>query len=582
MESIMKLDQKIELRIHGMHCQSCEVLIERKFQKIEGVQKASVNHATGRASVLCSKIPRISDFQSAIRHDGYNVSLETDSLDSPTIGRQTTKRDYAETAIVFSIILIIAMLLKRFDLFPASLGFSENMSYGFVFLIGLVAAVSSCIAITGGLLLAVAAKYNEAHPNLTGAQRMKPHLAFNAGRILSYTFFGGLLGAFGSVFQVSTKTTGFMTIAASIVMIILGLQLLKIFPWSRKFNIRMPKFIAHRIHGFSNHHHGSGPFLLGSSTFFLPCGFTQALQLFVLSQGDFKTGALTMLAFSLGTLPALVSIGALTSFVKGSFQRYVFKVAGIAVILIGFANINNGFALTGNPIRNPWAEESKGQTAGDANVHIVNGVQVVDMKVVDYDYFPSQFTVMAGVPVEWNIDGSRSAGCAQVITAPDLDLTAYLPPGGVKKIRFTPQKVGKIEFYCSMGMTTPGAGFTVIPNDGSITPGLAEEKKDFSKTICDSTIMSCVSSSQRVIMEISKEKGFSPNVFQVKKDIPVEFVIDSKVPLKGCMGTLVIPEYDIAKRLILGKTTIQFTPTKVGNVPFTCSMGTVLGKFIVS
>jgi sulfite exporter TauE/SafE len=69
------------------------------------------------------------------------------------------------------------------------------MSYGLVFVIGLVASVSSCIAVTGGLLVAIAARYSEASAALTPVQRMRPHIYFNAGRILSYTLLGGAVGA---------------------------------------------------------------------------------------------------------------------------------------------------------------------------------------------------------------------------------------------------------------------------------------------------------------------------------------------------------------------------------------------------
>jgi len=105
-----------------------------------------------------------------------------------------------------------------------------------------------------------------------------------------------------------------LTIAASIVMILLGLQMLRLFPALTRLIPTMPKAISHRIHDLAERRTKAGAFVLGAVTFFLPCGFTQALQLYVLAKADFTTGALTMLAFSLGTLPALVSLSALSSF----------------------------------------------------------------------------------------------------------------------------------------------------------------------------------------------------------------------------------------------------------------------------
>src|SRR3954462_3721678 len=104
---------------------------------------------------------------------------------------QNSSRDYVEIGGAFLISVAILLVLGRFDLLPTQFGVSETMSYGLVFVIGLVASVSSCIAVTGGLLVAIAPKYNEATANLTPMQRMRPHLYFNAGRILSYTLLGG-------------------------------------------------------------------------------------------------------------------------------------------------------------------------------------------------------------------------------------------------------------------------------------------------------------------------------------------------------------------------------------------------------
>ena len=83
-----------------------------------------------------------------------------------------------------------ARLNRRVSLLPKQFGVSDTMSYGLVFVISLVASVSSCIAVTGGLLVAVTAKYSEATSEQTPTQRMRPHLysgtdiAMEAGNIV--------------------------------------------------------------------------------------------------------------------------------------------------------------------------------------------------------------------------------------------------------------------------------------------------------------------------------------------------------------------------------------------------------------
>src|SRR5712691_4521261 len=131
-------------------------------------------------------------------------------------------------------------------------------------------------------------------------------------------------------------------------MILLGLQMLRLFPGLTRFMPTMPKALAHRIHDLAERETKESAFFLGAATFFLPCGFTQALQLYVLSKGSFAIGALTMLAFSLGTLPALLSLSAVSSYATGGFQRHFLKFAGAAVILLGLMNIQYGLVLTGS------------------------------------------------------------------------------------------------------------------------------------------------------------------------------------------------------------------------------------------
>ena len=95
---------------------------------------------------------------------------------------------------------------------------------------------------------------------------------------------------------------------------------------------------------------------------------------------------------------------------------------------------------------------------------IVDGVQIAEMTVEGYDYYPHQFTIYSDMPVEWHINGESAAGCGQVITAPNIRITEFLPRDDVKVIEFTADSVGEIPFSCTMGMMTPGAKFIVIEN----------------------------------------------------------------------------------------------------------------------
>jgi sulfite exporter TauE/SafE len=295
-------------------------------------------------------------------------------------------------------------------------------------------------------------------------QRMMPHIYFNAGRILSYTLLGGAVGALGSALTLSPEVNGLLTIAASAAMILLGLQMLR--PSLTRFLPTMPKRFGHLIHDMAERDAKGGAFVLGSATFFLPCGFTQALQLYVLAKGSFTVGALTMLAFSLGTLPALLSLSAMSSFATGSLQNHFLRFAGAAVIVLGIANIQFGLVLTGSSMNAaPVAESRVPAEAAPASVAAMTGdKQIVVMRIEGFSYIPNRFTVKQGVPVEWRIDASEAAGCGRILLAPGLGVRQILSNRSTTMISFVPQRTGEFGFNCGMGMMTPGSKFTVIPN----------------------------------------------------------------------------------------------------------------------
>lgn len=304
------------------------------------------------------------------------------------------------------------------------------------------------------------------------------------------------MGALGSVLALSPKMSGVVTLLASLAMIFLGLRLLNIFSGLGRLSVRPPKFIAHRLHDAAGNPRPWAPFLLGAGTFFLPCGFTQALQLYVLTRGDAAAGAATMLVFSLGTLPALVGLGALTSFLKGRWQRVVATVAGAAVVALGFMNLTYGFTLTGLSAKVAAARENlkiamsrQGVEVADPNVRLVDGVQVVSMDVVARGYSPNRFTVRAGVPVRWEIQGVNTYGCQSILQLPALGLTKYVQPG-LNVVEFTPQRAGQLPFHCAMGMYT--GSFTVLPAEDF--PEAAPTASPPTPTTCDPSITTCLNS----------------------------------------------------------------------------------------
>lgn len=90
------------------------------------------------------------------------------------------------------------------------------------------------------------------------------------------------------------------------------------------------------------------PVLVGGATFFLPCGFTQSMQLYTLTTGSFSTGALTMFCFALGTFPVLALLSFSPLGTQGREKSGIFfKTAGLLVALFGIYDILGSLASYG-------------------------------------------------------------------------------------------------------------------------------------------------------------------------------------------------------------------------------------------
>ena len=369
-------------------------------------------------------------------------------------------RGYVEIAAIFLIIAAVYFVLRQIDVLPNGFAFSEHVGYGLIFLIGLAASVSTCAAITGGLLLAVAAKFNDVHAYLTRAEKLRPHIYFNAGRIISYAILGGAIGALGMSLDLSPTANGILMLVAGAVMIGIGVQMLGLLSlgWLR---LKMPAAFSEKINALAASRSSGGMFLLGAATFFLPCGFTQALQLYVLAQGSVVTGAVTMFVFALGTLPALISISAISSFASGALQRHALKVAGVAVLFLGLINLQPGLMLARSSA-NLASLSTPVDRANDRRAQIVDGIQTVEMKVIGLSYEPNQFVVTRGVPVVWRIEAGEAEGCGRVLIAPKASVRKLLSATATNVITFIPEDAGEIGFNCGMGMMTPNSKFVVV------------------------------------------------------------------------------------------------------------------------
>jgi len=90
------------------------------------------------------------------------------------------------------------------------------------------------------VIASVSAKWNEQHQNLSSRQRFFPQLYFQGGRVLGFVVLGGFLGMIGNVFLFDGRVMGIASILVGILMLVLGLDLTKLFPRIRMISTRLP------------------------------------------------------------------------------------------------------------------------------------------------------------------------------------------------------------------------------------------------------------------------------------------------------------------------------------------------------
>mgnify|MGYP001159262353 CR=1 FL=1 len=327
--------------VSGTHCASCKILIEDTLKEQDFVQDARVdlkketleiktnNNQTPEelANILTSKI----------QSNGYVVSIEKAS-------RKKQSGDVIWRALPIGLgLLALFFLLQKSGILNIGIGGQITTVTSFV--IGLIASVSSCLAIVGGLVLSLSAKISQDNVSDT-----KTFVLFHLGRLVSFAVLGGVLGAIGGAIGINFTLTAILGLLASLVMLFLGLNLVGVF---EKNKVALPLGIFNFFRKIE--HKTLTPLILGFATFFLPCGFTQSMQVSALSSGSFMSGLIIMFAFALGTLPmlAFLSFGS-ASFAHGKYAPLFFKSAGIVVIGLGLFALLSGLAGLGiiNPIFN--------------------------------------------------------------------------------------------------------------------------------------------------------------------------------------------------------------------------------------
>ncbi len=437
--------KKATLYVKGMHCPSCDILIQDKFKEVNNVKKVTANYRTQEAEVCYVGNLDKTKLNQKINEFGYTLTDKNRIVESA----EPLSKRLSDAGIIAILLFIAYFFAQEFKVLP-DFNITSSLTLTSVFILGLVASTSTCMATSGALFLSTIGKLNNREASMK--QNIIPAISFNVGRVLSYGVFGFAFGFLGKTVASNFQLGSFLSLFVAVMMVLIGLDMLKLFSFSSLFSLSFTKGIFEKLeHRFIKSPKETS-FFLGAITYLLPCGFTQAVTIYALGLANPVQSASVLMVFALGTVPALIALGFASSFTKHSFYPTFQKIIGVLVFAIGISYIGNALTLYGVNTDFFARDRSTTQNATtDANVTEEGGFQIVKMNVNAAGYQPDSFIIKQGMPVKWIVTGENVFGCQGTLLAPKADIQKTLEKGE-NTFEFTPKEKGVLTFSCSMGM----------------------------------------------------------------------------------------------------------------------------------
>lgn len=357
------------------------------------------------------------------------------------------------------------------------------------FVTGLTTGGLSCLAVQGGLLASSLSSQIEQQVQARQPVRGKkktltpqaqprmaaPILLFLAAKLVAYTLLGALLGALGSMFQLSPLSRAVLQFAIAIFMIGTALRMLNVHPFFRNFVIEPPAFLRRRLRKTAaSGSSAAAPLLLGALTVLIPCGVTQAMMAAALAAGSPLQGAALLFAFTLGASPVFFAVAYFATQLGKRMEKNFTRFAAVVILLLGLFAFDTGLNLAGSPIsltrvfQNITSQPQQAnapelipfEPAGPVDPSLENALvaeaeDVIVLQVKNTGYVPDLLQAKANTPLRLKLVSQNVHSCSMAFVIPALNAAVYMKPTDVQYIEIPAQKPGtRMAFSCSMGMFT--------------------------------------------------------------------------------------------------------------------------------
>lgn len=178
---------------------------------------------------------------------------------------------------------------------------------------------------------------------LAGRGQLSRQSQYLFGKTLSYAVLGTVAGSLGAGVAMLVPFRTGLSIAAGILLILIGLAWIGILPTASKIS-RLQAKVAGQLGRVLRRTGKGAPFLIGLSNGMLPCGLLYGGLGLAASTLDPVSGAATMTSFGLGTIPGLIAFGIVARKLSHPALRNSQVLGGVLMVLFGAITLLRIFA----------------------------------------------------------------------------------------------------------------------------------------------------------------------------------------------------------------------------------------------
>ena len=293
--------EEFKEKVDGMICPQCEDEIFHKLIHIKGILNCDVSYR--KSEVELSYDPDIisaEDIKAKLASIGYPAGKGRSGAISDIIGA-------CGVIILYFAVPYLTGLVNVPDI-------EKAQSLSALFIIGLLSGVH-CVGMCGGIMLT-----------------QKNALAYNSGRLVSYTAMGAIFGAIGKVFTYDAEVKSMLFTICGVLVVLIGLMMWGV-PMLRRFNTSLIKPCRFK---------GRTPIIIGLLTGLMPCGMLSAMWLAAASSGSAVKGAESMFAFGAGTCVMMLIFGMFGVLIPAKYNKYLLKASTVFIVALGLLMMAQG------------------------------------------------------------------------------------------------------------------------------------------------------------------------------------------------------------------------------------------------